>query len=296
MIPALFTVLFFSLGAIFSGRSARYVGVHRTNCFRLCLACCFLGIWVYFFGSGLHHPATVWFLLSGVVGYGIGDTGYFMALPRIGAQQTSLITLCLSAVIAAIVEYLWLGTVLLPVQLISGVIIISGVVIVLTSRRRDVPYIQGRFGYFWGCVSALGQGGGVVLARKGFLVAESLGQPLDVGTAAFDRLLGGSVFAVIIFLVLRSIYGKEKTFVEASPQKKIVYVLLVALLGPVFGVSCFQWALFSAPGGIVMAVVSMTPVAIIPFAYLIEGEKPGMRSLWGALVAVFGTILLALVS
>ena len=65
------------------------------------------------------------------------------------------------------------------------------------------------------------------------------------------------------------------------------------LAGPTLGVSCFQWALQIAPSGIVLPIVSVTPIVIIPFAWYIEGERPTVRSLAGGAVAVLGAVALA---
>ena len=66
-----------------------------------------------------------------------------------------------------------------------------------------------------------------------------------------------------------------------------------SLAGAVVGVSCYQWALSTTPTGIVLPIVALTPLIVIPFAYLIEGERPGVRSLVGGAVAVAATATLA---
>lgn len=65
--------------------------------------------------------------------------------------------------------------------------------------------------------------------------------------------------------------------------------------GAVLGVSCYQWALFSTPSAIVLPIVATTPLAIIPFSYWFEGERPSRRSLLGGFIAVLGAAGLAIV-
>jgi drug/metabolite transporter (DMT)-like permease len=67
-----------------------------------------------------------------------------------------------------------------------------------------------------------------------------------------------------------------------------------ALSGAVLGVGCYQWALETTPSGIVLPIVATTPLVIIPFAYFIEHDKPGVRSLIGGMLAVIGVIGLTL--
>jgi drug/metabolite transporter (DMT)-like permease len=61
-------------------------------------------------------------------------------------------------------------------------------------------------------------------------------------------------------------------------------------------VSCFQWALKTTPTGIVLPIVATTPLMVIPFAYVLEKERPSVRSLMGSVVAVLGAALLTMVS
>ena len=49
-------------------------------------------------------------MLSGIIGMGIGDLGVYAALPLLGSRITVLMTQCLAAPIAAVGEWLWLGT------------------------------------------------------------------------------------------------------------------------------------------------------------------------------------------
>jgi drug/metabolite transporter (DMT)-like permease len=58
------------------------------------------------------------------------------------------------------------------------------------------------------------------------------------------------------------------------------------------GVGCYQWALATTPAGIVLPIVATTPLAVIPLAMLLDGEKPSLRSLLGGLLAVIGATAL----
>ena len=59
--------------------------------------------------------------------------------------------------------------------------------------------------------------------------------------------------------------------------------------------SCFQWALFTTPSGIVRPVVACAPLVIVPLSYWIEGERPTQRSLASSAIAVVGAVALTLV-
>ena len=77
MIAAFFTTLLFAVSAICGHRSSRQIGGAEANFWRVCLATIFLGLWANTFGSGLTGDAFPIFLLSGVIGVGLGDTRLF---------------------------------------------------------------------------------------------------------------------------------------------------------------------------------------------------------------------------
>jgi len=58
----------------------------------------------------------------------------------------------------------------------------------------------------------------------------------------------------------------------------------------------FQWALQLKGTGVVLPIVALTPLVIIPFSTVIEGERPGLRSLVGGGIAVAGVVALNLLS
>jgi drug/metabolite transporter (DMT)-like permease len=123
MVGAFLTTIFFSLSAIFANRSIRAVGAIPANIGRLLFAALALGVYAHLWGGGWGGAGFNWLLWSGVVGMGLGDLALFAALPLLGSRLTVLMTQCLAAPIAALAEYLWLGTVLTSVQLLWGGVI-----------------------------------------------------------------------------------------------------------------------------------------------------------------------------
>jgi uncharacterized membrane protein len=82
MLGAFLTAVFFSLSAIFANRGIRAVGAPRANLGRLFFALACLGAYAHLAGGGFHGAGRDWFLVSGVVGMGLGDLAMFVALPR----------------------------------------------------------------------------------------------------------------------------------------------------------------------------------------------------------------------
>jgi drug/metabolite transporter (DMT)-like permease len=305
MIPAILTALLFALSAASAGRSTRLLGGLAANFARLCLATCWLALWAHVFGRGTEGPSFVWFLVSGVVGFGLGDLGLYAALPRLGARLSVLLNQCLAAPFAAVVERMWLGTALSAAQSLWGAVTLAGVAVALWpgSKARALPKGHRLAGTLFGVVAAIGQGGGAVITRKAYSVAREANFPIDGGTAAFQRILGGISLTVLVVLLLRGLRTwRHRSSSETQPalrtprpwRRAWPWVIVNSLAGPSIGVACYQWALSIAPTGIVLPIVATTPLLVIPFTFVLEGERPSIQSLIGGVIAVGGAVALAL--
>src|SRR5580692_10715750 len=294
MLAALLSTLLFSISAICGQRSASQIGGVEANFWRICIAAGFLAIWANFFGTKTEGDALPYFALSGLLGIGIGDSGYFQALTRLGTRRTVLITQCLTAPAAALIEWLWLGTTLSFNQIFFIAVILAGVAgAMVPGEHLKIPSRRLKEGVAFGVLAALGGALGAVLSRKAYAVAFAAGEHPDPGTTGYQRVLGGALVPAIILLVAKwpsaRAHGgifEGKTF-HVSRQKwgRIwPWVLGNGLAGQTLGVTAMQWALEKTPTGIVTAVIAMTPVILLPMTRITDGEKIGMRSLAGALI------------
>ncbi len=295
MLAALLAALFFALSAIFAHRTTRLVGVSAANFARLSLAGGILAVWAHGFGGGLHGAGLPTFVVSGMIGFGLGDLGLFAALPLLGSRLTALIVQCLAAPSAALIEWLWLGTKLDAPELLCGGAILLGVGIAVAPERRPLEIATEAVsdrnrGLLFGVVAALGQAGGAVVSRKAHAISQAAGYSIDGGTAAYQRAIGGLVVVGAAYFLSRQ-GGRTLP----APQWKIAGPWIVAnsLAGAVIGVSCYQWALATTPSAVVMPIVALTPLLVVPFAYFTEHERPSARSLAGGGVAVAATATLA---
>lgn len=258
------------------------------------MATVLLALWAHLFGQGLHGGGLPWFFLSGVIGFGLGDMALFGALPRIGPRLAILITQCLAAPIAAVVEWLWLGTTVRPVDLGCAAVILVGVAVALApDHGMDVPPRTFWIGVLFGVGSALGQASGAVLSRKANEAAALTGYVIDGGTAAYQRVIGGLLMTIIGFLLIRRTQARDD---EPKPEDRWrrggILVLANALAGPTIGVGCYQWALRSTPSGLVLPIVATSPLVTIILSFFIDGTRPTRRAVIGGLLAVVGAILL----
>ncbi len=304
MLAALLTTVLFSISVVCGHRSAKLIGGTEANFWRLALATFLLGIWANCFGIGLSGEAFPLFLLSGLMGIGIGDVALFQALPRLGSRLSLLLIQCLTAPIAALIEWLWLGTTLSVLQILCGLVILAGVVIAIAPARENdrLPRLSPA-GILFAVLAALGGAYGAVLSRKAYAVAHSSHESIDGANAAFQRIVGGCVIGGICLLI-----AKRREFrVQAGAPPGLVievskkkwrgvwpWILVNSVAGQTIGVSCMQWALETTPKGLVLPIVAMTPIVVIPFSFALEGERPHARSIAGGLIAVAGVIALTL--
>lgn len=285
MIAALATLVFFAVTPVFATRAAQLLGSLRANLWRLIVAAIVLGAWAHLAGRGLGGVALTWFVLGGVIGFGVGGVAMFQALPRIGSTLSTLIVQCLSAVTAALLEWLWLGTVLTAPQIGFVALALAGVVVgLLPQSLARIEPSAWRTGVTWAVLSAAGQGVGAVISRKAFSTAALAGDAIDPGSAAYQRVLGGIAVAVIAIALTRA---REFT-VPARLVFAWPWVGANALTGPILGVTCYQWALKTTPAGIVQPIVAAAPLLTIPFAMLLEGTRPRPTYYLGALLAIAG--------
>ncbi len=305
MWPALLTTIFFSISAVCAQRTSKVLGGVEANFWRVLLATALLALWAHTFGQGLIGKAFPMFLLSGLLGFGLGDIALYQALPRLGSRLSILIVHCLAAPFAAATEWLWLGTKMTGMEIGGAALILGGVALAIApGKHLDIPKRVFWIGVAYGVVAALGQGMGAVFSGHASRVDAAAGTPVDGGTAAYQRILAGLAVAVVFWLGMKlKAIGRTPFRVQSSEFKVQSsetsspiwpWVVVNALSGPAIGVACYQWALMTEKSGVVLPIVALTPLVIIPFSRYVEGERPTMRSLAGGLVAVAGVVLLRL--
>jgi drug/metabolite transporter (DMT)-like permease len=239
-------------------------------------------------------------MLSGLFGIGLGDTAYFQALPRLGSRRTVLLMQCLTAPFAALIEWLWLGTKLNFPEIFCITVILTGVAVALApGDHLKISARDWKIGLTASLFAALGGALGAVIIRKGYAAIQTEHLQIDAGTTGYQRVLGGILIPTIALIIFKwrsaSVHGGlfESKTLSVSREKWVCiwpWVLANALAGQTIGVTCMQWALKTTQAGIVTAIIATTPLALLPMTRIVEGEKIGVRSLAGALIAVGGVI------
>ena len=289
-IPPIITAWLFAMSAICGQRTTALMDPMWANLTRLSIASVFLAVIAGTTdGWHLQNTALPWFALSGLVGFGLGDIGLFLAYAFIGARLTLLIGLCLAPIFALLGEWVIFGQRIHWPEFIAVLVTLLGVGIAITGKRptnRAQPHRYG-LGIALAICAGLGQGLGAVLSR---LAESHASSPVGPFAQAFQRCTAGWLALLIATLIWARIKPTAEANLKHTSWKTVwPWMLGAVLFGPVIGVSCFQWALvLVGNSGLVQAIVSTTPIALIPLAWVFDRDVPTGRSVLGSIIAVAG--------
>ncbi|WP_394141778.1 DMT family transporter [Vibrio chagasii] len=231
-----------------------------------------------------------WILaISGIIGIAIGDSAYFAALKRIGANKTLLLE-SLAPPLSGVLALMFLGAAL-TLQSWLGVVIttlaVTFVVFQPSNSVSDDSTNQAQWsGIGYGLVASVCQASGVVISHYA-LVAGDI-PPL---LGALIRLTIG-VFAVMMIIpfVERKPYSSIKRDLWEMTKLDKLWLLSAIFVGTFLALWLQQIALKNANPAIAQTLIATSPVFILVI-YALKGEKVSKQSLIGTLAAVGGISL-----
>jgi drug/metabolite transporter (DMT)-like permease len=289
---ALGTAICFAFGSTLFTFAGREIGSPLVNRTRLLMAVSAIMVvhWATF-GQPLPFDATFenwfWLGLSGFIGFVLGDAFLFQAFVMIG-PRLSMLMLALHPVIGTMIAWVFLSENLSLLEVTGIFLTVGGVAWVVS--RDGVPGVQDRRYYFAGILfglgGALGQAGGLVTAKVG--LADD-----------FDALSGIAIRLVIATVVIWT-YTAARGLVPSSfaklrqHPKSIWFMAGAVVAGPLTGVYFSLVAVQQAPVGIASALMSLTPIFLLPVGMILFSEKITWRAVVGTIIALTGTAVLFL--
>ncbi|MCP3915861.1 MAG: EamA family transporter, partial [bacterium] len=295
---ALFSAFSWGMASLLFGRILRHPEAHlrpsagAINLFKGLLAALVFGVlWIAFGGSAPARPSLPLLLLSGFLGFALGDTLYIAALPRCGVQIAAMIG-TLIVPLAALLAWLWLGQELSLTTLGAMAVVLAGVVMVVLDAPRGRfshdPRVR-RTGILLGLATALTQAVALVSGHKALAAT-------DVIPGTVVRLLAGSVGIFVLSFVFglvargRTSAREVSELVRPMRDKRLARGLFVAaFFGSVLGLVPFHYALRELPSGVGAVLFTTTPLFTLPLGFLF-GERHGWRAAVGTLVGFLGVI------
>ncbi|NEP86600.1 MAG: DMT family transporter [Okeania sp. SIO2C2] len=225
------------------------------------------------------------FLISGILGIGLGDTAFFSALKNMGARRTLLME-TLSPPMTALLALIFLGEQLTFGAWCGILITVGGVAWVISERTPGaaISNVNIKQGILWAILAAIANSSGAVISRFALLSSDI--NPL---LSTLFRLIGGTTIVVLLLFFQKIKQDKLEIFNWSI--KLVGAIFITAFSSTYLGIWLQQTSLKFSPAGIAQTLLATSPIFIIPIAAQM-GEKISIRSILGVLVAVVGISLL----
>ena len=282
--------------ALLSEFGSKRLGNLTLNVLRMALALLF-SVVLFWLVVGSPFPsigsmeACGWMLLSGLVGYVIGDFCLFQCYIIIGSRYGQLF-MTLAPLAAALMAWVTLGQQMAPMSIVAMFITLIGISISVLGRgeHHKVSLKLPLNGVLYAIGAALCQGIGLVLSKIGMDHYEPGAMPdwLIPFSANFLRCVAG----IIGFSIL--LYFREglKPLSEALHDRKgMTVATATTIFGPFVGVGFSLMAVQYTSAGIASTLMALTPIIIILPSYWLFHQKITWRSVIGAVISVLGVSL-----
>ena len=283
--------------ALLSEFGSKRLGNLTLNVLRMALALLFS---VVLFGvvtgnilpPGASAEACGWMLLSGLVGYVIGDFCLFQCYIIIGSRYGQLF-MTLAPLSAALMAWVTLGQQMTLMSILAMLVTLFGISISVLGRgeHHKVSLKLPLNGILFAIGAAVCQGVGLVLSKIGMDYYEpsaSMPEWLVPFSANFYRCVAGIIGFTFLFY-FRDGIGPLR---EAMHDKKGLYVATATtIFGPFVGVGFSLMAVQYTAAGIASTLMAMTPIIILLPSHWLFHEKITWRAALGAFISVIGVSL-----
>ena len=283
--------------ALLSEFGSKRLGNLTLNVLRMSLALVFsLVLFLVVTGNplpaGASSEACGWMLLSGLVGYVIGDFCLFQCYIIIGSRFGQLF-MTLAPLAAVLMAWVTLGQQLTSLSLMAMLITLSGIAISILGRgeHHRLALSLPLSGVLYAIGAALCQGVGLVLSKIGMNHFEPVaGMPdwLVPFSANFYRCIAGFV-GFMVLLYMRK--GLKPLSEALHDPKGLTVATATTIFGPFVGVGFSLMAVQYTAAGIASTLMAMTPIIILLPSHWLFGERITWRAVLGAVISVVGVSL-----
>ncbi|MEZ6006059.1 MAG: DMT family transporter [Planctomycetota bacterium] len=265
------------------------------NLFKNTIACLtFCALWPFFGGALPAGEVIFWLLISGLLGFTLGDGFYLAALPRCGVQTAAMVGQ-LNVPLAALLGYWFANEPLQGTTLAAMGLTMAGVLLVISdpvTARGEGRHKAFKAGVTFALLNAVTIASGIFVGHVGI-------KDLEIVPGAVVRLLGGMCGAFLFAPLWGSIarlLGDRSTsaavelrgLVEPVHRRSFWKPLLTAsFAGSVLGLLPYHIALRDLPGGVAAVMFATTPLFTLPLGYLFH-ERFGTRSVLGTVLGFAG--------
>lgn len=238
------------------------------------------------FPTDAHGSTWLWLLISGLLGFILGDMFLFEAFVLIGSR-ISLLIMSAAPPLTALIGFILMGEEISWLNALGMALTMAGISLVILGREQAKKKISLNLplkGVLYACLGALGQALGLIFSKLGM-------GDYHVMASTQIRLI-----AALIGYTLLVSYRQKWPEIKAAFQHRdaIKNIAIGAVLGPFIGVTFSLVALKHTASGIVSSITSISPVLIIPLSILVFNERISGREILGAFLSISGVVILFL--
>ena len=289
--------------ALVLASAGRNVGATVVNAIRIWFATLILLALIYlnhgYIWPAINQNSLMFLAISGLIGLAIGDQFLYRALIDAGPRISTLV-ITITPALTAVLAYELLGESLHWIDTLGITITIFGIGIAVLGKDKkfnaeNYPHLNR--GVVFAFLGALCQAVGLVFAKWGMesndpatnTIHFSGASPL---VAAYIRMCFGCIGATIILCIYLIFKSKNTNRNPIKLNKTLLCIFTGAVFGPVLGVWLGLVSINNIDTGVAAALMSISPILIIPFARIFENEKITYSSVFGAIISIIGVTML----
>lgn len=287
-ISALITAALWTGSALTFAAATMRIGSMYVNVVRLIMAAVILPLVLVVAGISLQlsMPQLGFLILSGLVGFVFGDTFLFKSY-EYNSARISMLIMAFSPAVTAFCAYAFLGESLSWTGVAGMAVTLAGIALVVLERREHASHKMpiSWLGIFYAFLGAVGQAGGLILARRAF----SIGAVNGI-LATFVRV----VAATAVIIPLNYFTGRFIHPIQVFQQdrKALWSTFLGCILGPVAGVSFSLVSISLTNVAVAATLMATTPIMMLLPVRFIYKEYLSWRAVVGTVIAVGGVGIL----
>lgn len=282
--------------ALLSEFGSKRMGNLTLNVLRMALALLFsLVLFTMVVGSpfpaGGNWQAYGWMLLSGLVGYVIGDYCLFQCYIIIGSRYGQLF-MTLAPLAAALMAWVSLGQQMSAMSIVAMMVTLLGIGISVLGRgsHHKLSLKLPLNGVLFAVMAAMCQGIGLVLSKIGMDYYDTAQMPawLVPFSANFFRCIAGIIgFSLLLFLR----EGFTPLRDALSDKKGMTVATATTIFGPFVGVGFSLMAVQYTSAGIASTLMALTPIIILLPSWWLFRQPITWKAVVGAVISVVGVSL-----
>lgn len=289
-IAALSAAFIWAFNGLIVERKTKNIPPLVLNFIRLSIALILVTIITLFDNGSIIEPNITarqwfWMLLSGVLGFTMGDTFLFKSFHTIGARLSTLIY-NFYPVVVALISFLLFGETLTSFNILGIVLVIGGILLVVNKKPKD----SGDYSAYRITLKTLLPVSIAILGQSlGLVTSKYALETLTPMAGTQIRLIGG-LFGITAIFAIQNKWNKLN--VIRGDRASCIAIAYVGVFATFLAGLLSMIAIKFAPAAVASALMSTTPVLVLPASWITTRQKIYPVEIIGAILALSGITLL----